>query len=174
MLSQWNCFLPHGCGCWLQPSQEGELSNLTVSVGNSPNGYGQLLLNRYHNQSCFDNPDSVHTCSAATQRMAAALPTGLLCTPRHFTPRQDETCRAGIMLRYYCCCLDWTPLSQAVKQACAFDIKSMNCKSTNGRWFSKGIFIASRKLHASCLKRLWKFSKTPQHKPKSLLLVLAS
>lgn len=82
-----------------------------------------------------------------------------------------ETCRAGRMLRYYLCCLDWTPLSQAVKQACTFDIKSMNCKSTNGRWFSKGIFIASRKLQANCLKRLWKFSKTAQHRPRSLLLV---
>lgn len=82
-----------------------------------------------------------------------------------------ETCRAGIMLRCYWCCLDWTPLSQAVKQTCTFDIKSMNCKSTNGRWFSKGIFIASRKLHANCLKRLWKFSKTAQHRPRSLLLV---
>lgn len=80
-----------------------------------------------------------------------------------------ESCRAGIMLRYYWCCLDWTPSSQAVKQACTFDIKSMNCKSTNGRWFSKGIFIAGRKLHANCLKRLWKFSKTAQHRPRSLL-----
>lgn len=28
MLSQWNYFLPHSCGCWLQHSEEGELPNL--------------------------------------------------------------------------------------------------------------------------------------------------
>lgn len=172
MLSQWNDFLPHGYACWLQLSQEGDLSNPTVSVWNSPIGCGQLLLNRYHDQSCYDNPDSVHTCSVATQRMGAAWPTDLLFTPRHFSLRQgwDLQGRNNAEMLLWCC-LGWTPLSQVVKQTCTFDIKSMNCKSTNGRWFSKGIFIASKKLYANCLKRLWKFSKTAQHRPRSLLLV---
>lgn len=47
----------------------------------------------------------------------------------------------------------------------------MNCRNTNGRWFSKDISIASRKIHANCFKRHWKFSKTAQHRPRLVLPV---